>query len=159
MLAAALAATLALTAGQTWDEEEEPAYEEEAPDRVSIWGFAGGLFDPGQGRNGGAYGGEISYAFDAIELGAYGAAYEVEEGKDPYTPVVLLRLIQRFPTHRGLDAHFALGVGAARVNGWDAWFQVALGLRLDVGPAFLGGEFSFEQNNLMRLVGGVGVRF
>jgi hypothetical protein len=159
VLAVALAATLALTTGQAWDDEEAD-YEGERQKRFSVSVFGGTLLEPGEDRNDAAYGGELAYAWDRIELGAYGGAYRLPEGRDEYSPVMLLRLIQRFPTYRGLDAMFALGVGAGRVEDWDAWFQVALGLRLQVaGPAFLSGELSFEQNDLLRLVGGLGVRF
>lgn len=159
MLAAALAATLALSIGQAWD-DEEPDYEEERQKRVSVSAFGGGLFEPGEGRSDSAYGGEVSYAFDGIEVGAYGAAYRLPEGVNENSPVMLVRLIQRFPTYRGLDAMFALGVGAGRVEDWEAWFQVALGMRLNLGSAlFLSGELSFEQNDLLRLAGGLGVRF
>jgi hypothetical protein len=165
VLAAALAATLALTAGQAWEDEqpdyeEESQYETERARRLSVWAFGGALFEPGENRNDTAYGGEVSYAWDAVELGLYGGAYKIPEGIDEVSPVLLLRLIQRFPTYRGLDAMFALGVGAGRVEDWDPWFQVTLGVRLQVaGPAFLSGEFSFEQNDLLRLVGGLGVSF
>ena len=170
MLPLALAAALALTSGQVvdaddaweqgWDDDED-AYDEERAPRLSISGFGGALWDLDEGGTESAYGGEISYAFDPIEVGLYGAAYRLPEDEDgEYSPVVLVRLIQRFPTYRGLDAMFALGIGAAEVEDWDAWFQVALGMRLQVaGPAFLSGELSFEQNDLLRLVGGIGVRF
>ncbi len=39
------------------------------------------------------------------------------------------------------------------------FFQVALGLRLDLGPLWLGGELAFERYNLLRLLAGVGVKF
>jgi len=72
--------------------------------------------------------------------------------------VVLARVTQRFQTRRGLDATFTFGAGAARQVDWKAWFQVALGLRLDLGPIFLAGELGFEQDGLLRLGAGVGVR-
>ena len=56
------------------------------------------------------------------------------------------------------EAGFTFGGGAARVNGWQAWFQVALGLRVDLGPVFLAGEIGFEQNSLIDLAAGVGLK-
>jgi hypothetical protein len=72
---------------------------------------------------------------------------------------VMLRLVNRFQTGRGLEATFGFGLGAARPDDWVAWFQVALGVRLDLGPAFVGGELAFEQYDVLRLAGGVGLRF
>ena len=53
----------------------------------------------------------------------------------------------------------ALGLGAARPDAWQAWFQFAFGLRLGLGPLFLAGELGFEQLDLFRLAAGLGVRF
>jgi hypothetical protein len=65
--------------------------------------------------------------------------------------------MQRFPMRSGVEATFALGLGAARPRTWEAWFQVALGVRLPLGPLFLGGELAFERGDLLRLSAGLGV--
>jgi hypothetical protein len=39
------------------------------------------------------------------------------------------------------------------------WYQVALGMRFPLGPAFLGAELSFEQLDILRVAGGMGFAF
>jgi hypothetical protein len=51
-------------------------------------------------------------------------------------------------------------MGAARpASSWTAWYQLAIGFRLDLGPIFLGGEVGFERYELLRLAGGIGAAF
>ena len=66
---------------------------------------------------------------------------------------------QRREEGRGLDAAVTLGLGAARPDGWVAWFLFGLGLRVDLGPLFLAGELAFEQRDQLRLMAGLGARF
>lgn len=151
--------SLATAQVDPWDEDDYD--EEQDRDRilVSVWG--GNAWETGT-RGGGSFplaGGEIAYAFDSIDVGVAGYGYRLPEKKDPWTPVVMLRLVNRFQTGRGLEATFGFGLGAARPDDWVAWFQVALGVRLDLGPAFVGGELAFEQYDVLRLAGGVGLRF
>jgi len=69
-----------------------------------------------------------------------------------------LRLTERFETRRGFDAALSLGIGGARSSHWEAYFQVALGVRVPLGPLFLAGELAFEQNDAFRAAAGLGVR-
>lgn len=126
---------------------------------LSAWG--GEALDAGGSGHGSALlGGEVAWAFDAIDLGIAGYGYRSLVDSDrEWTPVLLLRLTERFPTRRGLEAAFSFGVGAGRPDDWEAWFQVALGVRVDLGPMFLGGEIAFEQRDLLRLAAGLGVAF
>jgi hypothetical protein len=142
-----------------WDEDTYD--EEEDRDRILVSAWGGNAWETGT-RGGGSFalaGGEVAYAFDSMDVGIAGYGYRLPDEKDPWTPVVMLRLVNRFPAGRGLEATFGFGLGAARPDDWVAWFQVALGFRLDLGPAFLGGELAFEQYDVLRLVGGVGVKF
>lgn len=127
--------------------------------RLSAWGGEA-LDSGGSGRGSAILGGEVAWAFDALDLGVAGYGYrELVDAAREWTPVLLLRLTERFPTRRGLEAAFSFGVGAARPDDWEAWFQVALGIRVDLGPVFLGGEIAFEQRDLLRLAAGLGVAF
>jgi hypothetical protein len=157
----ALLLALALAAAQGEDWEQGTSYEEERTPRVffSVWG--GEAFDIASQHGGNApvAGAEVAYAFDFGELGVAGYGYELHDVHARYTPVALLRLTNRFETRRGLDATFTLGFGAGRPDHWVTWYQIALGLRLNLGPIWLGGELAFEQYNLLRLLGGVGVKF
>ena len=129
--------------------------------RLALTAWGGQAFDTsGSGPDVPILGGEIAWAFDQLDLGVAGYGYKDLRGigSSRYDPVVLARVTQRFETYRGLEAGLTLGVGAAREERWRAWFQLALGLRLDLGPAFLGAEIGFEQNSLLRLVGGLGIR-
>ena len=154
-----LALALTATQGEDW---EQGSYEEPRSARVlmSVWG--GEAFDIAT-QNGGSApvgGAEIAYAFDFGDLGLAGYGYRLKDTRQRWTPVGLLRLTNRFETGHGLDATFGFGVGAAHPdNHYVWWFQVALGLRYELGPVFLGGELAFEQYNLLRLLGGIGVKF
>lgn len=141
--------------------ELPPEEDEEGGKRVllSVWGgeaFATG----GNGRSSALLGGEAAWAFESLDLGVAGYGYRsLIDAKREWTPVLLLRLTQRFHTRRGLEAAFTFGVGAGRPDDWMAWFQVALGVRVNLGPLFLGGELAFEQYDLLRLAAGLGVAF
>lgn len=129
---------------------------------LSVWG--GSAYDTSgtnsTSRASSVLGGEVAWAFESIDVGVAGYGYRGLRGGDStaVAPVLLLRLTERFETRRGLDASFAFGFGAARPRSWVAWFQLALGVRLDLGPIFLGGELAFEQYNLLRLTAGLGVK-
>ena len=94
-------------------------------------------------------------------MGLAGFAYRGVRDDDPdgWARGGLVRLTQRFHTWRGFDAAFTLGLGAARAPAWMAWYQVALGVRVPLGPLFLGAELSFEQLEILRVAGGLGVAF
>jgi hypothetical protein len=162
MLALLLAASLSTAqlaqdqwAPSDWDDEEE--------DRprilLAVWGGEA-LGGAGTGRSSGFVGGEAAWAFSQLDVGVAGSAYRTLRDADrEWTPVVLARLTQRFRTRAGFEATFGLGLGAGRPDDWEAWYQVALGVRVPLGPMFLGGELAFEQYDLLRLAAGLGVAF
>jgi hypothetical protein len=165
MIAAALAlSTFLASAPPLAQESGLPPYDEERDEtprriRLSLWGGEA-LASGGTGHGSTLYGGEAAWAFDSIDLGVAGYGYQsIENARREWTPVALVRLTERFRTRRGLEAAFTFGIGAGRPRDWTAWFQVALGLRLDLGPVFLGGELAFEQYDLLHLAAGVGVAF
>ncbi len=166
MIAQALAlALLASQAGAPLAQEEWQASSgdddvEDAPRLfVTAWGGEA-LDDAGSGRSSALLGGEVSWAFSALDLGLAGYGYRrLADAEREWTPVALVRLVQRFQTRTGLEATFALGVGAGRPDHWTAWYQVALGGRAHFGPMFVAGELSFEQNDLLRLAAGLGLAF
>jgi hypothetical protein len=126
---------------------------------VSGWGGEA-LAAGGSGRSSSFYGGEVAWAFSQLDLGLAGAWYRsLRDARRPWTPVVLTRVTQRFMTRRGFEAAFSLGFGAGRPAGWIGWYQVALGVRIPLGPLFLGGEIAFEQYDIIRLGAGLGVGF
>jgi hypothetical protein len=133
--------------------------EEDRAPRLFITAWGGEAFAIGSGdtRSGSAFGGEVAYALPFGDLGLWGSAYKIGE-RDAWAPIALLRLTNRFPAGRGVEAAFTFGVGAGRPIDWRLWFQVALGMRLDLGPMYLAGELSFEQEQLLRLSGGLGVK-
>jgi hypothetical protein len=133
--------------------------EEDRAPRLFITAWGGEAFAIGSGdtRSGSAFGGEVAYALPFGDLGLWGSAYKIGE-RDAWAPIALLRLTNRFPAGRGVEAAFTFGVGAGRPQDWRLWFQVALGIRLDLGPMYLAGELSFEQEQLLRLSGGLGVK-
>ncbi|MFL5271792.1 MAG: hypothetical protein ACJ79E_06995 [Anaeromyxobacteraceae bacterium] len=154
-----LLAVPAVALAQDEDTFGEP---EQRGDRVNVVAWGGTLLDlRGDASGAGLLGGEVSYSFETLDVGVLAQEYRLDRARSSrdWTPVVLLRLEQRFETRRGLEAVLALGMGAARPNGWQAWFQFAFGLRLGLGPLFLAGEVGFEQLDLFRLAAGVGVRF
>ncbi|WP_248360458.1 hypothetical protein [Anaeromyxobacter oryzae] len=160
-----LAALVALAPAAAIADEDELGNEIEAQDtgrgRLALVAWGGQAFDTsGSGPNVPLLGGEVAWAFDQLDLGVAGYGYRDLRGigSRSYDPVVLARVTQRFETYRGVDAGITIGVGAAREDHWRAWFQFALGLRLNLGPVFIAGELGFEQQSLLRLAGGVGVR-
>lgn len=142
-------------------EEDEVVYRESpSQEHVRIIAWGGTLIDLGaQGPSVGHLGGEASWAFESLEVGVLGEGYRLgDRGRRPWSPVVLARFVQRFETRRGLDATLGFGLGAGQTDRWVGWYQLALGLRLNEGPIFVAGEVGFEQLNLFRLSGGIGVK-
>jgi hypothetical protein len=126
---------------------------------VSAWGGEA-LSTDGEGRSSSLLGAEVAWAFRSLELGLAGYGYRgLRDGSRGWAPVTLLRVTQRFPTRGGLEAGLTFGIGAGKPDGWTAWYQVALGGRLALGPLFVAGEIGFEQYDLLRLAGGVGAAF
>jgi hypothetical protein len=151
----------ALTLAQEeWNPPPEYGEEEHRPHLfLSGWGGTA-LSGGGSGRSSTLYGGEIAWAFESLDLGVSGWQYKnLPDASRTWTPVALLRLTERFKTRAGVEATFGFGLGAGRRTGWSAWYQLALGMRLPLGPMFLGGELAFEQNDILRLAAGVGVAF
>lgn len=104
-------------------------------------------------------GAQVAWDFGGFEVGALVQAYNFRDAAvTPWSPVVLLRIDQRFETARGVSADLGLGVGAGRVDRWMAWFQATLGVRLVQGPLVLGVELGFEQNQLLRLGASIGFK-
>ncbi len=161
MHALLLALALATTQSEDWERGSSYDDEGERTARVLVSAWGGEAFDVGSQRGGNApvAGGEVAYAFDFGDLGVAGYGYQLQDTRTRWTPVGLLRLTNRFETGRGVDATFTIGLGAGHPDHWVAWYQVALGIRLDLGRLWLGGELAFEQYNLLRLLGGVGVKF
>ena len=152
---------LALERTNRQDEYDWEGQAQERAPRLFIIAWGGEAFGLGGGDvgDGAAFGGEVSYAMPFGDLGLWGSGYKVREGGDEWAPIMLLRLTNRFQTGRGLEAAFTFGGGAGRpVENWRLWFQVALGLRMDLGPLFLAGELSFEQDQLLRASAGLGVK-
>ncbi len=158
LLAASLSA--APLPQQEW---EPPAWEDEEERRPHVLLIAWGgdaLASAGTGRSSGYFGGEAAWAFDTVDVGVAGSAYRsLRDSSRTVTPVLLARFTQRFKTRRGFEAAFGFGVGAGRPNGWIGWYQVALGVRVPLGPLFVAGELAFEQYDLLRLGAGLGVAF
>lgn len=164
MTAAVLLALSLATAPLAQEDWETDAFEDErgeAGPRIHLTAWGGEVLeDGGGGRSSSFLGGEAAWAFDGLDLGLAAYGYrELSRSTHEWTPVVLVRLAQRFRTRRGVEASFGIGVGAARTDGWEAWFQAALGVRLRLGPAFVAGELAFEQVDLLRLGAGFGVSF
>jgi hypothetical protein len=165
VIVAALAVSTLLAAAPLRQDEELPPYDEQGDEdrprrvRLSLWGGEA-LATGGTGHGSAIYGGEAAWAFDSIDLGVAGYGYNsLIQSNRQWTPVVLARLTERFRTRRNLEAAFTFGIGAGRPKDWTAWFQVALGVRFDLGPMFLGGELAFEQYDLLHLTAGLGVTF
>ncbi len=159
-LAAAPAAPPALRQQEDW--EETDAEEEEPRPKRLFFSVLGGdaWLDGGAGRSAPNVSAEVAWAFRRLDVGLAALAYHgAGDDRDGWARVGLVRLTQRFHTRRGFDATFSLGFGAARAPGWLGWYQVALGMRVPLGPLFLGAELSFEQLDILRLAGGLGVAF
>jgi len=164
LLAVTLAAAAPVPARASGEDEDDafdaPSRGDE-PKRLSLMAFGGELSAfSGSGRpSAPLYGGEVAWRFDAVELGALGQMARLRTGPNDWSPVVLLRITERFQSRRGLEASMSFGIGAAREERWRSWFQVALGARLDLGPIFVGGEIGFEQADFIRFSAGLGTRF
>lgn len=140
------------------EEAEEPV---ERPPRLDLTVWGGEILsEGGSGASSEAFAAEATWRFDAIDVGVLGGSWAL---RDPDTlatyraPVLLARFGQRFETRNDLLASFTFGVGAAKAPAWRSWFQVSLGARATFGPAFLGGELSFESDDVLRLSLGLGV--
>lgn len=159
MIAAALA--LALAAAQADDAYPYEAGEEERRPRVIFTAWGGSAFATGSsGGNSTLLGAEASWAFQSLDLGVAGYGYRrLPDAAREWTPVAMVRLTQRVEAGHGIEAAFTLGFGAGRPDRWEAWYQIALGVRAASGPLFLAGELGLEQLNQIRLAAGVGVRF
>lgn len=156
----ALAAPRPLAQEEGWEAPyEETSDSDEGRVRrlfLSVWG--GEAYDAGgSGTSGAVLGAEVAWAFRPIDVGVAGYAYRDLTPGRTWTQVGLLRLTQRFKMRTGVEAAFGLGLGAARAEGWEGWFQVALGVRVPLGPLFLGGELAFERGDLLRLAAGLGL--
>ncbi len=158
-LFALLLASAPLAAAAQDEEEIYPVAP--APPRLYLTAWGGALVDTGgQFPAAGFGGGEVAWAFDALDVGVLAQGYRLgHRARTPFTPVILGRILQRFETRRGLEATLGIGVGAGRTDHWIGWFQFAVGLRIYEGPFFIAGEFGFEQLDLFRIAGGVGARF
>jgi len=145
------------------EEWEEPGWEEEEkkPPRLFFSVYAGDAWlDGGAGRSAPNVSAEVSWAFRRLDVGLQALGYRgAGDDRNGWARVGLLRLTQRFHTWRGFDATFSLGFGAARTPAWIGWYQVAIGMRVPLGPLFLGGELSFEQLDILRVAAGLGVAF
>jgi hypothetical protein len=167
LLGIALAALAAVPgpARASGDEEEDDAFDAPARRddgrRLSLMAFGGELSAfSGSGRaSAPIYGGEVAWRFEAVELGVLGQAARLRSGESDWSPIVLLRITERFQSRRGLEGSISFGIGGAREDRWRTWFQVGLGARLDLGPIFLNGEVGFEQADFIRLAAGLGTRF
>jgi hypothetical protein len=168
LLAAALASAHATALGpapvlaeEEWDQRHWEDDDGERPRRIRLTAWGGEALDTGgSGRGSVVVGGEAAWAFSTLDLGVSGSGYRnVRDATREWAPVVLARITQRFPTRRGLEATFGFGIGAGRARGWKAWYQLALGMRVPLGPLFLAGELAFEQYDLLRLSAGLGVAF
>ncbi len=160
MLPLLLAMALLAPADQPGDDDED-VMEEPGPSGL-VLGVVGGVaieaFKAG-GRTFEFGGVQVGWAFGDLELGGLAQLYKFGSAAvTPWSPVLLLRLDQRFETARGVSADLGLGLGAGRTDRWQAWYQATLGVRLDQGPLFLGAELGFEQNALLRLGASVGFR-
>ena len=89
-------------------QDDEPTYSEpEVGERFHVVGWGGTLLDlRGDSSGAGHVGGEVAYSFESLDVGILGEGYRLNpsRAKRPWTPVVLLRLEQRFETRRGLEA-------------------------------------------------------
>jgi len=143
------------------DDAFEQGEQGEARRRLSLtaWGGQLSALSGSSRRSATHLGGEVAWRFDAVELGVLGQAARLRSATSEWSPIVLLRITERFQSRRGLEGSFSFGLGAAREEKWKTWFQVALGARLDLGPIFIGGEIGFEQADFVRLAAGIGTRF
>ena len=144
-----------------WEEGEQGDDEGEHRPHVLLSGWGGeALAGGGSGRSSSFWAAEGDWAFDSLDVGLQYASYRsLADATRPWTPVLLTRVTERFRTRHGIEAAFSLGFGAGKPSGWVGWYQVAIGVRVPLGPLFLGGEIAFEQYDIIRLGGGLGVAF
>jgi len=143
------------------DDDEEDVVEEPGQSGPVLAAVAGVAIEAFQakGRTFPFAGAQLGWAFGDMEVGALLQAYRFGDAAvTPWSPVLLLRLDQRFERARGVSANLGVAVGGARVDEWKAWFQATLGVRLEQGPVILGAELGFEQNQLLRLGASIGLR-
>jgi hypothetical protein len=160
-LVAALLLAAAPGAAKAYDPFEDDPPGEATEPRVLVTGWAGGFAAlPGSEQGGGGLaGGEVTLRLRPLDVGVQAVTTWLDEGAGRVSPILLLRLGQRFESRRGVEATFTLGLGAARRERWEGWFQVGVGARVPLGPLFLAAELAFEQVNLLRLAGGIGAGF
>jgi hypothetical protein len=158
MLVPALLA-LTLVTGQADPYEDEGVYQEPRDTGPFVIAWGGNAWNAAGGFSTPVWGGEVGWSFSAVDLGVAGYAYKNLYKENETAQVVLTRIGERFESHRGLEGSLTFGIGAVRHQKWTPWFQVALGVRMLLGPIFVAGEITFEQENLIRLAGGLGVRF
>lgn len=134
------------------DAEDEPSPQvDTGPVLTAVGGLAIEAFQA-NGRTFPFAGVQAGWSFGDLELGLLAQAYRFGDAAvTPWSPIVLVRLDQRFETMRGAFADLGIGIGAGRVDSWQAWFQATVGIRLERGPVILGAEVGFEQNQLLRL--------
>jgi hypothetical protein len=167
VIAAALALTLALGAAPLAQVDaggEDEIYEDDRRRaKVRLSAVGGSLLNrSGEGSDWVTLaGGQIAWVRDSADIGLLVQGYRGLQDREPdtWSPVVLARIEQRFLSRRGVDGTLALGLGAARPDGWRAWYLFALGARLPLGPAHLGAEIGFEQSFLVRFAASLGVAF
>ncbi len=162
MLPLLLAMALLSPADQPGDEDDEDVVDQAGPSGLVI-GAVGGLAIEAFQANGRTFefaGAQVGWSFGGdMEVGLLAQAYHFRDAAvAPWSPVLLLRLDQRFETARGVSADLGLGLGAGRTDQWQAWYQATLGIRLEKGPVILGAELGFEQNALLRLGASLGFR-
>jgi hypothetical protein len=146
-------------AGDPYDDDYGIHDDEQGPSSPFVMTWGGNAWESGGGVSAGVLGGEAGWSWEAVDLSVAGYGYRDLHRKGQFAPVILGRIGQRLRSYRGLEGTLVLGIGAARTTGWATWFQFGLGVRIPLGPLLLGGEITWEQNNLIRLVGGLGARF
>jgi hypothetical protein len=152
---------LSLVAGQAEDPyEDEFAPEEESSGSPFLSAWGGNAWDANGGFSAPVLGGEVGWSWEYIDLSLAGWGYKDLHVAGEYSPVVLVRIGQRLRSYRGIEGSLVLGIGASQSpRNWSTFFSFGLGVRVPLGPLILGGEISWEQYNLIRLAGGLGVRF
>lgn len=159
-LLAALLALAAPSAGAAYDPFEDQPPEADHEKRLLLTAWGGGLVAlQGSGNHGaGLVGGEVALRLRPIDLGVQVTATRLDPGKGT-TPIVLFRIGQTFETRSGVEGSLTLGLGSARRERWDGWFQLSVGGRVPLGPLFLAAELAFEQVDFLRLAAGLGAAF
>jgi hypothetical protein len=144
---------------EDWDEDQPQADERHPHVHLSVWGGEA-VTNGGSGRSSSFGSVEVAWLFSQVDLGVAVSEYRsFRDATREWTPVFLTRLTQRFKTRAGVEAAFTVGFGAGHPAGWIGWYQLAIGLRVPLGPVFFGGELAFEQYDILRLGAGLGVAF